>query len=187
MSEPEAHKPVSQGGPESETRTTCSLLRARCLLTRMHLSVTLQRMRIASSLRLCSTHESRLSRPGLCRYGSFRCAPDTERELTGRAISPGPRGSARRHFICTVAELGYGARLAGWGPGRLRRLEYEIARAEIVGRDQTLSRHMPRSAHGVSGPGTAWARRSMRRTVGWLRPRSGSRFPSWRTTAPSPT
>ena len=32
----------------------------------------------------------------------------------------------------TVAELGYGARLAGWGPGRLRRLEYEIARAEIV-------------------------------------------------------
>src|SRR5216683_8231619 len=32
----------------------------------------------------------------------------------------------------TVAELGYGARLAGWGPGKLRRLEYEIARAEIV-------------------------------------------------------
>ena len=32
----------------------------------------------------------------------------------------------------TVAELGYGARLAGWGPGRLRRLEYEIARTEIV-------------------------------------------------------
>src|SRR3984893_12298215 len=32
----------------------------------------------------------------------------------------------------TVAELGYGPRLAGWGPGRLRRLEYEIARTEIV-------------------------------------------------------
>ena len=32
----------------------------------------------------------------------------------------------------TVAELGYGARLAGWGPGRLQRLDYEIARAEIV-------------------------------------------------------
>jgi hypothetical protein len=31
----------------------------------------------------------------------------------------------------TVAELGYGARLAGWGPGKLRRLEYELARAEI--------------------------------------------------------
>jgi len=32
----------------------------------------------------------------------------------------------------TVAELGYGARLAAWGPERLRRLEYEMARAEIV-------------------------------------------------------
>jgi tRNA(fMet)-specific endonuclease VapC len=32
----------------------------------------------------------------------------------------------------TVAELEYGARLAGWGPDRLRRLELEIARAEIV-------------------------------------------------------
>ncbi len=31
-----------------------------------------------------------------------------------------------------MAELGYGARLAGWGPGKLRRLEYEIARAEVV-------------------------------------------------------
>jgi predicted nucleic acid-binding protein len=32
----------------------------------------------------------------------------------------------------TVAELEYGARLADWGPDRLRRLEYEIGRAEIV-------------------------------------------------------
>jgi predicted nucleic acid-binding protein len=32
----------------------------------------------------------------------------------------------------TVAEIEYGARLAGWGPERLRRLEYEVARAEIV-------------------------------------------------------
>jgi len=32
----------------------------------------------------------------------------------------------------TVAELAYGARVAAWGPERLRRLEYEIARAEIV-------------------------------------------------------
>jgi len=32
----------------------------------------------------------------------------------------------------TVAELEYGARLAGWGPDRYRKLEYEIARAEIV-------------------------------------------------------
>jgi predicted nucleic acid-binding protein len=32
----------------------------------------------------------------------------------------------------TVAELKYGARMAGWGPDRLRRPEHEIARAEIV-------------------------------------------------------
>jgi predicted nucleic acid-binding protein len=32
----------------------------------------------------------------------------------------------------TVAELEYGARLAGWGTDRLRRLEYELGRAEIV-------------------------------------------------------
>jgi predicted nucleic acid-binding protein len=32
----------------------------------------------------------------------------------------------------TVAELEYGAMLVGWGPDRLRRLEREIARAEIV-------------------------------------------------------
>jgi tRNA(fMet)-specific endonuclease VapC len=38
---------------------------------------------------------------------------------------------AIQSFI-TVAELGYGARLAGWGPQRLRRLELEIARAEVV-------------------------------------------------------
>ena len=32
----------------------------------------------------------------------------------------------------TVAELEYGARLADWGRDRLRRLEYEVGRAEIV-------------------------------------------------------
>jgi predicted nucleic acid-binding protein len=32
----------------------------------------------------------------------------------------------------TVAELEYGARLAGWGPDRRRRLEYEVGLTEIV-------------------------------------------------------
>ena len=32
----------------------------------------------------------------------------------------------------TVAELRFGARLAGWGPGRLQRLEHEIERADTV-------------------------------------------------------
>jgi len=32
----------------------------------------------------------------------------------------------------TVAELRYGARLAGWGPDRLARLDHELARADTV-------------------------------------------------------
>jgi len=32
----------------------------------------------------------------------------------------------------TVAELEYGATLAGWGPERLQRLAYEIGRTEVV-------------------------------------------------------
>jgi predicted nucleic acid-binding protein len=32
----------------------------------------------------------------------------------------------------TVAELRYGAMLAGWGLGRLTRLDHELARAETV-------------------------------------------------------
>jgi tRNA(fMet)-specific endonuclease VapC len=31
----------------------------------------------------------------------------------------------------TVAELRFGAKLAGWGPGRFQRLEYELGRADI--------------------------------------------------------
>jgi len=32
----------------------------------------------------------------------------------------------------TVAELRYGAKLAGWGPSRLTRLDHELARAKQV-------------------------------------------------------
>jgi predicted nucleic acid-binding protein len=32
----------------------------------------------------------------------------------------------------TVAEVRYGAKFAGWGSKRLRRLDHELARAEIV-------------------------------------------------------
>ena len=46
---------------------------------------------------------------------------------------------------------------------------------------------MPRFVPGVSEPGTAWARSSMRRIDGWPRRQSGYRFPSWRTTRSSRT
>jgi tRNA(fMet)-specific endonuclease VapC len=61
----------------------------------------------------------------------------------GARLTPSGRSLASRYrpvlegrpaiiSFVTVAELEYGARLAGWGPERLRRLEREIARAEIV-------------------------------------------------------
>jgi predicted nucleic acid-binding protein len=91
-----------------------------------------RRTRIGSSSLLCSRHDSPPSRSGRHRHRSLRRTLDTQRKLTGRAISPVLEGRAAVISFITVAELGYGARLAGWGPERLRRLEYEIARAEIV-------------------------------------------------------
>jgi tRNA(fMet)-specific endonuclease VapC len=74
----------------------------------------------------------------------------------------------------TVAELGYGARLAGWGPERLRRLEYEIARAEIVwpGPDLTevyasLRTWCVRTGHGL-GQKEHEADRWVAATAVWL-------------------
>jgi hypothetical protein len=91
-----------------------------------------RRTRIASSSLLCLRHDSPLSRSGRHRHRSFRCTLDTQRNLTGVAVSPVLEGRPAVISFVTVAELGYRARLAGWGPERLRRLEYEIARAEIV-------------------------------------------------------
>ena len=87
----------------------------------------------------------------------------------------------------TVAELGYGARLAGWGPGRLRRLEYEIARAEIVWPGPNLVEAYASLRTWCVRTGHGLGQRSMRRTVGWRPQRSGFRFPSWRTMAFPPT
>ena len=56
----------------------------------------------------------------------------THRGITGIALPPVLEGRPAIISFITVAELEYGARLAGWGPDRLRRLEREIARAEIV-------------------------------------------------------
>jgi len=59
-----------------------------------------------------------------------RLAP--EWAVTRRAVSADLEGRPAVISFVTVAELEYGARLADWGPDRLRRLEYEVGRAEIV-------------------------------------------------------
>lgn len=45
-----------------------------------------------------------------------------------------PLLEGRPHIVSfvTVAELRFGARLAGWGAKRLHRLEYELSRTEVV-------------------------------------------------------
>lgn len=49
-----------------------------------------------------------------------------------RAYEPLLAGRAAFVSFVTVAELRYGARRAGWGAGRLRRLDARIAQAEVV-------------------------------------------------------
>lgn len=56
-------------------------------------------------------------------------APDSE---LARRYDPLLVGRPALISFQTVAELRFGALRRGWGPARLRRLEAEIARAEIV-------------------------------------------------------
>jgi predicted nucleic acid-binding protein len=86
----------------------------------------------------------------------------------------------------TVGELGYGARLAGWGPGRLRRLEYEIARAEIVWPGPNLVEAYVSLRTWCVRTGHGLGQKEHEADRGWPRQRSGSRSHSWRTTASSP-
>lgn len=48
------------------------------------------------------------------------------------AYQPLVEGRGRIISFITVAELHYGAKLAGWGEKRLRQLDQEIARSEVV-------------------------------------------------------
>jgi predicted nucleic acid-binding protein len=75
----------------------------------------------------------------------------------------------------TVAELQYGARLAGWGPDRLRRLDYQIGRAEVVWPGPhlvyiyaTLRAWCVRTGHGL-GQKRHEADRWVAATAVWLR------------------
>jgi predicted nucleic acid-binding protein len=50
----------------------------------------------------------------------------------GESYRPLVEGREALVSFVTVAELRFGARLAGWGPQRLRRLDRELERAEII-------------------------------------------------------
>jgi tRNA(fMet)-specific endonuclease VapC len=50
----------------------------------------------------------------------------------GESYQPLVEGRAALVSFVTVAELRFGARLAGWGPQRLQRLDRELERAETI-------------------------------------------------------
>lgn len=87
----------------------------------------------------------------------------------------------------TVAELEYGARLAGWGTTGSGGWSTRLAGPRSSGLDHTSPTHMPRCAPGASGRGMAWARRNTRRIAGWPRQRCGFRFLWSPTIGSSPT
>src|SRR6266566_196909 len=89
----------------------------------------------------------------------------------------------------TVAELQYGARLADWGPDRLRPDDghekpmsldtggwsTRLAGPRSSGLGPISPMCTPRSVPGASGRHMAWAIKNMRRIAGWRRQRCGFR------------
>lgn len=55
------------------------------------------------------------------------------------AYQPLLEGRATVLSFVTVAELRFGARLAGWGPSRFQQLEYELGRVDIVWPGEALA------------------------------------------------
>lgn len=70
--------------------------------------------------------------PAVIDTGVFGARLTSSGKLLASRYRPGLEGRPAIISFITVAELEYGARLAGWGPDRLRRLERKIARVEIV-------------------------------------------------------
>src|SRR5258706_14458683 len=70
--------------------------------------------------------------PGVIDAGEFGARLTPAGRLLASRYRPLLGGRPAVVSFITVAELEYGARLAGWGPDRYRRLEYEIGRAESV-------------------------------------------------------
>jgi predicted nucleic acid-binding protein len=66
----------------------------------------------------------------------------------------------------TVAEMRYGARVAGWGTKRLQRLEHELTRAEVVWAGSELAEKYAELRAWCSRTGMGCIRRLMRRTAG---------------------
>lgn len=73
----------------------------------------------------------------------------------------------------TVAELRFGAMLAGWGPSRLQRLDFELGRADVVWPGPSLAGTYAMLRSWCVKAGHGLGRRSTKPIGGWPRPRSG--------------
>ena len=79
-----------------------------------------------------STREPRLTGAGDHRHRRVRCAPDAAGQSLAAAYRPLLAGRPAVISFITVAELRYGAKLAGWGTARLVRLDHELSQADTV-------------------------------------------------------
>jgi hypothetical protein len=105
-------------------------------------------------------------RTGRGRYGRLRRAAHSNGQaLTGQYRSLREGRPAIISFV-TVAELRFGARLAGWGPGRLQRLEHEPERADTVWPGPSLVDTYATLRARCVKVGTGWDNGNTKRTAG---------------------
>lgn len=86
----------------------------------------------------------------------------------------------------TVAELRFGAKLAGWGQTRLQQLEHELDQADTVWPGPSLAEAYATLLAWCVKAGHGLGQNPTKPTVGWPRQPSGSTFRSSRTTRSSP-
>ncbi|MET0992796.1 MAG: PIN domain-containing protein [Mycobacterium sp.] len=118
-----------------------------------------------------SVYSARLSRRGRHLASDYRAV------LEGRP--------AIISFV-TVAEIRFGARIAGWGTARLQQLDHELGRAEIVWPGHELVDKYVGLERGVSRTVMASVTRTTRRIVGLPPPRFVLAYHSSPTTRSSP-
>ena len=94
----------------------------------------------------------------------------------GELYRPFVEGRAALVSFITVAELRFGARLAAWGPQRLRRLDRELERAETIWPGPELIDTYVALRCWCVRAGHALGQRIMRLTGGWRLRRCGWAF-----------
>ena len=125
-------------------------------------------------------------RPVVLDTGVFGARLTPSGRLLAALYRPMLEGRPAVISFVTVAELEYGARLAG-APTGSGGWNTRWAGPRSSGLDHISPTHMPRCVPGASGRDMAWARRNMRRIAGWRLQRCGFRSLWLPTIGSSPT